>query len=357
MEKRTDIGFKALEGIASAWQVDGERTNWHRDGFEWWPGQFRMSLRVSESLVYAGVPGYKLTAQTDLVKNAGADRQALLAHVQTFGRLAPTYAALVRPSREAGAAEGAVDLSLATSVYLNEENSGWLPRFFSSVAILQPVDAQTFAKPIAEALDGELDTSTPLPGEGHLPLDEMLEIVDKIYLPLGQEISKWHGTDEFEQAMDYFSQSDRLFGNADPTGLTVETPFGGDSALIQLVTGQAHPRLGNGLLATLQIPWFPGLDETLKAAETFNLMESETPNFVPQLGHWCANETRGGAVGPAFSTFLPNAVYGPGLAMYLAGWMVARARWMKEAAWPELEDSTMEQILEARLAAMSRETG
>ena len=47
-------------------------------------------------------------------------------------------------------------------------------------------------------------------------------------------------------------RSDSAFGFGDKTGLSMETPFGSDSALVRLHTDRPHPSLGSGLLSTLQ---------------------------------------------------------------------------------------------------------
>lgn len=142
------------------------------------------------------------------------------------------------------------------------------------------------------------------------------------------------------------------FGSGSSGGLTLETPFGNDSFLIRLFTDQKHPQLGNGLLATLQVPYFPGRAEAERAAVLYNFPESISFTFFPIFGSWQVHEVGDDCVGPAFSSFIPNALYQPGLATNLALWMLGRARWIKEKNWPDVEDLTLAEIINRRLEGL-----
>jgi len=59
-------------------------------------------------------------------------------------------------------------------------------------------------------------------------------------------------------------------------------------------------------------------------------MESVFATFCPLLGSWCAHEARNETFGPAYSSFIPNALFQPGLVRNVAFWMMGRTRWFKE---------------------------
>ena len=82
-------------------------------------------------------------------------------------------------------------------------------------------------------------------------------MLSKIYVSEGNKPSRWNDTDEFGKFAENYGRSDGCFGNGDKSGLTLETPFGDNSALIRLMPGVKHPQLGSGLLVTIQIR-FPG---------------------------------------------------------------------------------------------------
>jgi hypothetical protein len=85
-----------------------------------------------------------------------------------------------------------------------------------------------------------------------------------------------------------------------------------------------------------------------KESATLNFMEAISWTNFPQLGCWHSHQSRGGGKGLAFSSFLPNALYQPGLATNMALWLLGRARWARERGWPDLQDQTMLQVLQNR---------
>jgi hypothetical protein len=135
----------------------------------------------------------------------------------------------------------------------------------------------------------------------------------------------------------------------DPTGLIVETPLGSESILIRLHTAERHPQLGNGLLATLQIPYFSVANEISRLSAELNFLESSQWTNFPQNGCWHPIGGPDNQFGLAFSAFIPNALYRPVLATNLAIWMLARSRWVHDQKWPNAKDQTMLEILKKRL--------
>lgn len=351
MRNRTDIGMQAVRSIFESWQIDDDRVIWYEDGFDWWPGHFKQTIRVSNPIEHMGVDAFRIFALTEVISDASTNDLKLLQFIDSLSKFAPSYAYRVPPSELSdhfGKSEHDGTVSVVSTAYLYEENKGWLPRFFSELAILQPIDAQIKADFIAKAIGGRVNTSTPNHGESLLEFDEMLDIVARIYAPEGTSASRWAGSDEFELFAEKYGRSDICFGMGDPSGITLETPFGEDSAIIQIRTDQQHPQLGNGLLATLKLPWFPGEVEAVKAASSFNFHESISNTFFPLVGSWCAHATTDDAIGPAFSSFIPNSLYRPGIATNVTLWMLGRARWIKDTMWPNLEDLPMAKILERR---------
>jgi hypothetical protein len=94
--------------------------------------------------------------------------------------------------------------------------------------------------------------------------------VENDYAVLGSSPSRWIATGEFEAIIEKWGRCDSAFGTADETGLTIETPFGDDSALLTLKTNQPHPRLGNGLLAVLIIPRLVETEKAISGANRLN---------------------------------------------------------------------------------------
>ena len=119
--------------------------------------------------------------------------------------------------------------------------------------LLQPINVQIQAAGMSDVLGGGVpDVSRPerLRIDG---LDDILEIAAQVYAPMGKDASRWIGTDEFRSIADKCGQSDYCLGSGDDQGLTLETSFGSDSALIRLLEFV----VGNALRLTLPAPYFP----------------------------------------------------------------------------------------------------
>lgn len=212
---------------------------------------------------------------------------------------------------------------------------------------MQPINAEIQTKMLSEVLHGGTpDTSSP-EGRPLEKLDDILELAAHLYVPAGQEPSRWIGTKEFQEIASNWGRSVHCFGNGDDQGLTLETPFGEDSALIRLWTDQRNPQLGNGLLCTVQLPFSDQSLAIAKECAFLNLLETMWTD-VPLFGCWHPHVSRGGLEGPTFSSFIPNGLYQPGLASHVALWLIDRARWVRKDRWPTLEDKPMSEILAKR---------
>jgi hypothetical protein len=221
-------------------------------------------------------------------------------------------------------------LWFSSSGYMSSETGGWMTELLANTGIIQSINAQIHAAGVSKMLGtGSPDTSRPeaLKDAG---LDEILEVVAQVYAPLGEKPSRWAGTDEFEKFAEQYGRSDACFGFGDPSGMTLETPFGSDSALIMFRTDEKHPQLGHGLLVTLQLPFLADRLAIAKEVAELNLLEYLSWTGFPQLGCWHLGQNRGEQYEVAFSLFMPNALYKPVLVTNIAAWFVMRARWVRK---------------------------
>jgi hypothetical protein len=352
--KRNDIGFQAVLEMAELWQVDDGRVVWHQDGFEWWPGHHRVIVSVSDRVEEDDATNYKLSVSTDFIKSLDLDNPMLPLYLHGLQQTASSYALKLIPQevREEWEVTGDPMLTLESNVYIRKDNISWMPRFFAGMAILPVIDAQIRAPDIADSLGAEPDTSAPNGGE-LLDFDEMLFVVRDIYAPEGSKPSKWLGTQEFEEIAAAYGRLESCFGNGDDKGLTLEVPFGTDTALIRLHTDQAHPQLGNGLLATLQLPvWLE--DSMSMESNWYNLLEMISFNYTPLMGSWVMHSMSEDQNVVAYSSFIPNLLFQPGLATNMALWMIGRARWARETHFPDMVDEPLEEILRKRYEGLGK---
>jgi hypothetical protein len=111
-----------------------------------------------------------------------------------------------------------------------------------------------------------------------------------------------------------------------------------------------HPQLGSGLLVTIQIRGPAAFEEIAKSSGLLNFLEANDWTDFPQLGCWQAHNIDGSEqqFGLAHASFVPNALYSPGLATNFAIWSVARARWLRQKIGPKLKDKPMGEIIAKR---------
>jgi hypothetical protein len=352
MSNEKTIGSRALEAIAEVWRAEEPRLRWGKNGFVWWPGDFKV-----EASAYKRADGYVpetwlLTVRTDFLKDAPVDDRKFVQLTAATSRFcAPTFG-WVYPTKEVWAQHGEPGtrprLWLSNTAYVTAENVAWLPGFVALMSIMQPINAQIQFESMPTVLGGGIaDRSRPDALAG-FDLHEMLWFADHVYAPIGKEPNRWIGTGEFQRIVEKMGTTERSYGNADEGGLTIETAFGSDTALIRLRTDDSHPALGTGLLATLQIPMFGNPQEIADECAGLNFLETMWTD-IPQLGCWHPHASRGRQEGPTFASFVPNALYQPGPAYHLAAWMIQRARWLREERFPNMSDKSIDEIMRARL--------
>lgn len=348
----TDLGSRALKDIADLWLVNSATSVWSENGFDWWPGDFCVSVRATRRQDDHVPETWCVSIRTDFLKDVPVhDERFVTLTAMTSQFFSSTYAWVYPPTEiwaEHGEKGTRPRLWFSSSAYVTPAEIDWLPSFLARMSIMQPINAQMQASRMPEMLTGGVpDVSRP-ESLRHTRFDEILEIAAQVYVPMGRQPNRWIGSEEFSEIADNWGRSNLCFGNGDAHGLTLEATIGEDTALIRLRTSEEHPQLGHGLLGTLQLPYF-ALDKTINEQCAFlNSMESLWTD-IPQFGCWHPYKSRGDQEGLAFSSFVPNALYQPGIATHAALWMLQRVGWVHDLMWPDLEDKPIEQILKSRL--------
>ena len=176
----------------------------------------------------------------------------------------------------------------------------------------------------------------------------MLFVAQDVLVPEGQKDSKWIGSEEFRQFADWYAGSEVCFGFDEDKGMSLETQFGDDSALISFRTDQKHEQLGSGLLITTLIGSSQSFDEACVETARLNFLEAKMWTDFPQLGCWHPHATTEKEADWAHSCFIPNALFVPGLIAYLVLWSLERVKWARQKRFPGLEDKTMAEIISSR---------
>ena len=362
-----DIAVAAIQQIYQLWQVDVDRALWVGDkpspfsepyGFDWWPGDFRVAVRIFGPHPEWSRPVYRLSVRSDCLKDVDIAAPSFLKNLSEINLISPTFSFVSMPKEvvDLGIEKSDVDpgpskVWLESTAYLHEGISEWLPRFLAGQAILQPIESQERAIIAAQLLGGQPDQSRPPCSNLNKGLDDMLGL-ENDYAACGETPSKWINTGEFEGIIERWGRCDTAFGTADQAGLTIETPFGEHTAILTLKTEEPHPRLGNGLLAELKIPYFVETEQAFHTANFLNFLESTTwaGTGMPFTGSWTTRITsEPELICLAYGNFVPNFVYQSGLAENLVLWAINRARWIRESRYPDVVDLPMHEILSRRL--------
>lgn len=370
------LAVHIVKTIYDLWGVDPDRAQWVGDssattllregyGFDWWPGDFKVGVRIHGPHPELPIPVYRVWVQTDLLCDIDVSTTKFAAFISDIHGSTPTFAVIAHPTSLAEGLEQHGSLSdlglelksapvwFCSVAYIHEGTKGWLPSYFARVAILQAVEAQFRADRLVAMLGGKADRSSP-PASATASADRMLDVDEALIVSDGRQPSKWIGTGEFEQIVADWGRWDSGFGKAFEAGLGIETPFGHTSAILVLKADEPHPRLGNGLVAFLKIPCVSELQTAQALAIELNYLESSvwSKSGMQFIGNWGVDEW--GVKGepgyaPVFSCFIPNQLYQRGLAETLVVDGLARAKWARELLRPDAVDLTMEEILNSRL--------
>jgi hypothetical protein len=179
-----------------------------------------------------GIFVYLLSAVTDFVRGVDPQAPAVAGDLADLNRYASSYAITLDT--------GARRISLRSSVVLHEQNAEWIVHFFFALAIIQPIDAQIRARACAKMLGRTPDTSRHPSSGIRVTHDDMLNLIDAVYRPRGQEPSQWMSSGEFEQIPLMLSKCG-FFSTGGKDGLSAELSFGNETALITADGDRLHP--------------------------------------------------------------------------------------------------------------------
>jgi hypothetical protein len=331
-----NIVSEALTEMSDIWNVDPARSISRDAGFDWWPGDFRVSVTAVRRTDGYVPETWMLSVKTEFLKDVPLADGRFIQFATLQSRLGSTYAWVYPPAEvfeHFGKRSDTPRLWFANTVYLTAENAFWIPRFLANMSIMQPIDAHLLAASKPASLGGgKLDTSRPRllsrSSSGRV-LDEALAL----YQSYGKAPSRWFGTGEFLEIAGQWHIPDHTVCKANDQALSLVVRFDNGPATIGLFTGEKHPVLGNGLLGVLDLPEFDNAWATATRCASLNLMETLW-NDISQFGCWCPHMAEDGAYYPHFVCFLPNRLYGRGIASQLIFWLYERARWIIDKQLP-----------------------
>ena len=274
-------------------------------GFTWWPDMQAQTIEVvgSEQAGPGGPVGHFVSVKTELLRSVELDTEGA----------AVLSDALMLSSAMTGVVydEAERTLALHSLVTVTGENMPWMRSLLGAAAMMQIAEARAIAPQLAGAMNAAV------PGAGHPekgPRPEPAPIVGAIFDLLvapGQEPCRWT-KDEFQQAFEGGIDQPPAVGARleEKGGWVVQVPIGGEfSVICRVLSSESHPRYGNGLFVLQQFPLTPPTEEDgIGLALALNGLELAQRPFGYGFGSYAARNKDF-----YFLSFLPNAVYVPGL--------------------------------------------
>ena len=323
-----DIAAEALSEIADIWNVDHARVIARDNGFDWWPEEFKVSVTAVRRTDGYVPETWQLCVKTDFLKDIPVDDARFVKFVgANSGVWGSTYA-WAFPAKEVWEhyrTPGSTPrLWFANTAYLTAENASWLPAFLAHMSILQPINAR-LASQANELLFGGVPDSSTSRLLGRAKQSDVLTNTIASYAQAGNGVNRWLTTDEFETLANDWRRLPGSFCDANDHGFVLQMQMDAEYPAVIRLTTEAHPQLGEGLLGNVKLPIF---DDTVKIAEqcaTWNLTDTMWKD-IPQFGCWHPFVVDDDLASPQFSSFIPNALFGKGIASLTVLWLYQKFR-------------------------------
>lgn len=332
-----DVAPDILEDAFSEMQIDDEWSVRTDRSFEWWPHLLRQCVWALEPKVSEGIAVSCIRIQTDVLRGVPQSDKVLA--ILSLMNMDATLSAFTLLSDEQR-------VILTASVYAHPQNQPWTTILVENAAAIQAAEANAKVNIMAEAFENaglgqpQCDASAhPASGIRADP-DDMLEVLNEFYAPIGEKPSQFTD-DDFKRA-ESMEHSPSVLTSAGQGGLTAELPFSGsqsgtesflarvlgrkksprvETALFQASSDERHPALGSGCLFRLTLPT---KDRDYTLVNELNLAESHDFVGANGVGAWCQSPSNLTHV-----TFVPSAMYVRGVVEQMMWNDAMRALWAR----------------------------
>jgi hypothetical protein len=103
------VAIDAIHAIHDFWRVGADRVQWVGDpsaggllregyGFDWWPGNFKIAVRVSGPHPELDRPVFRLSVRTDLLRNVDVTTAKAKRLLSDFNQGTATFAICAHPT-------------------------------------------------------------------------------------------------------------------------------------------------------------------------------------------------------------------------------------------------------------------
>jgi hypothetical protein len=311
----SDVGPAVIDHVCQFMQIDEEWSVRSERQVKWWSSSIAQTIWADETYEDGDVDITRFHCRTDFVRDfTGDDKQT--AWLNEVLRLTSVSA----PIRTTGGG-----LQLTASLNIHDEVKDWLQNLLNWVAVLQIAEAwHALMLAGQQGVQIEVDTSEhPKSGLREEP-DDLLNTVNSVIRPLGEEPSRWLEED-FSGITEHLKHPPVVMVNGDEEGIAIEYPFVERTSLLRAMADQPHPLLGSGCLFLLSLPEVTGLESSLDRALELNGLTHEGRCGFAALGSWCPADG-----GLTHATFLPSAMHHSGSLFSHLAYEIGRTRWVTE---------------------------
>lgn len=323
-----DPGLAVIADIHRRLMIDECWTAYRERGFSWLGHRLAQQLDAAPPVESRGLRVCAVCIRTTLVEKVQASQDAVERTLAGLNASAVESSLLYVPE------EQRIESILVQTVHA--ETMAFRADQLADFAILQLYKAERDADGLAEALGGKVaGRDHPVRGT-RLDADQMLGAPEHLVIPAGQMPSKFSCAEETMAVAEFVRDSAcATFGGSDD-GICVEVPFGpGDTTLVELLPGQAHPWLGNGLSVRTTSRVSGDLGTVCGYAASTARLQMGTVKAGAQVGAWAARMI-GDRPCLAWFRFVPNFMYRHGLTLDVAVNEINRALWLDRLFFPDL---------------------
>lgn len=211
--------------------------------------------------------------------------------------------------------------------YLHAGNVSWRPQHIARLALLQLCLAELDADALAASVGGQVFTQQDPTGGGREEARSQMHACWSAVKADAALTSRFSGLGEHQAIAEQSRGSDIATLGATVHGIALEVPFRSDTTLVLVKADEPHPLLGQGLGVFTALPVARSSGEQLADFVASLLgLEHDGLAVVPHVVAW-GERTVGRLRLAAYSTFLPNAFFQPGVVADQVAIATLRARW------------------------------
>ena len=316
-----DLGHEALSNVFKRLLIDEKWSSRRERSFSWIGSRLAQAITASHPTKDGDFMLTRLVAECVVIESVTASEELVYAVLSQVNKHAIGNCYTYYPSDRC--------IYSTTSTWIHEETASWRTDIFSAYAIGQLVLAEAEADFLAEKCAGRVAVRQHPSSGFRTDRDDMLNALGDIFIPDGQEKSRFINEFEFKTVEDIARESPFAATiGGDKTGIALETSFANHTSLSLLKSDTKHRLLGSGLVGSTHVPTDITEDGGNRIAAVLNRKEREGATSTKHYGAWCVDMAPSRGIAVTYNFFVPNRLYRSGLIMDAAYGCIGRARWV-----------------------------